>query len=262
MRFGHTGWSNQALYRYDQTVRLRSVLHAVERAGPVLKSANVLDIGCGCGDLAAAMALRGAHVVAIDISPTVIAKAQAMWRHLRTISFLAVPVTRFEAPQASFDLVTSITVLQHQTDAAEFETALRSIRSLLRPGGSLLLLELAPNRPARCRPEPHITVRSAGQWIEAAAAAGLTFRGDARYPHYGVTAANALARRAPRAEASEPHAAAAAALTQGGTGLRQVALRALLGMTYVADHVLALPVPRRLALYRILMFERPKRNSA
>ena len=41
-----------------------------------LRGARILDAGCGTGALAVAAALRGAHVVAIDLSPTLVALAQ------------------------------------------------------------------------------------------------------------------------------------------------------------------------------------------
>lgn len=41
-----------------------------------LRGARILDAGCGTGALAVACALRGAHVVAIDLSPTLVALAQ------------------------------------------------------------------------------------------------------------------------------------------------------------------------------------------
>jgi len=41
-----------------------------------LHGQRILDAGCGTGALAVACALRGAHVVAIDLSPTLVALAQ------------------------------------------------------------------------------------------------------------------------------------------------------------------------------------------
>lgn len=42
-----------------------------------LRGARLLDAGCGTGALAVAAARRGAHVVAVDLSPTLIAVARA-----------------------------------------------------------------------------------------------------------------------------------------------------------------------------------------
>ena len=41
---------------------------------------RLLDAGCGTGALAAEAARRGAHVVAIDLSPTLVKLAQERWQ--------------------------------------------------------------------------------------------------------------------------------------------------------------------------------------
>ncbi|MCX7932190.1 MAG: magnesium protoporphyrin IX methyltransferase [Rhodovarius sp.] len=53
-----------------------------------LSGRRLLDAGCGTGALAAAAAERGAEVVAVDISPTLIGLAQERYGHLRNIRFL------------------------------------------------------------------------------------------------------------------------------------------------------------------------------
>ncbi|MCR9124848.1 MAG: magnesium protoporphyrin IX methyltransferase [Rhodobacteraceae bacterium] len=41
-----------------------------------LRGARVLDAGCGAGQMTAELALRGAHVVAVDLSPSLVAIAE------------------------------------------------------------------------------------------------------------------------------------------------------------------------------------------
>jgi magnesium-protoporphyrin O-methyltransferase len=50
--------------------------HMLSRLGDDLRGARVLDAGCGAGQMTAELAARGADVVAVDISPSLISIAQ------------------------------------------------------------------------------------------------------------------------------------------------------------------------------------------
>src|SRR3954451_16723876 len=52
-----------------------------------LRGRRVLDAGCGTGALSVEAAKRGAHVVAIDLSPTLVALAQERLPHNLDIDF-------------------------------------------------------------------------------------------------------------------------------------------------------------------------------
>jgi trans-aconitate methyltransferase len=89
---------------------------------------RVLDLGCGTGDLAAAIAELGAKVVGLDASSEMLAAARAKFPahefvHGDAASF------RFDEP---FDAVFSNAALHWVPDA---EGVARSIASALRPGG-------------------------------------------------------------------------------------------------------------------------------
>ena len=67
--FGHTGWGDEAIYTYDQPLRLKAIDKALRSVKIYIKSdMNILDVGCGTGDLAIRFAQNGANVVGIDIS--------------------------------------------------------------------------------------------------------------------------------------------------------------------------------------------------
>lgn len=89
---------------------------------------RILDAGCGTGQLTTEIANSGAHVVGIDSSENMIAQARANC-----------PALRFEIADVrdlpfagEFDAVFSNAALHWVKEA---ETAVRSIRRALRPGG-------------------------------------------------------------------------------------------------------------------------------
>lgn len=98
---------------------------------------RALDVGCGDGLFARAIAPRCGHVVAIDRDAAILdAARRAGGGSIEYVlgDFLAHP---FEA--GSFDLVLSVTALHHM----DAEAALRRMAELLRPGGTLAIVGLA-----------------------------------------------------------------------------------------------------------------------
>jgi trans-aconitate methyltransferase len=76
-----TTWDAEA---YDRTVsivtRLGASLLDLLAPGPGLR---VLDLGCGTGHLTAEIAAAGADVIGLDAAPSMIARARALYPHLR-----------------------------------------------------------------------------------------------------------------------------------------------------------------------------------
>jgi len=104
----------------------------------------VLDVGCGGGILAEAMAARGAHVTGIDLADKPLQVAQL---HLlesgRNVIYrkIAVEDLAQEAPR-SFDVVTCMEMLEHVPDPA---SAVRACARLLKPGGHAFFATLNRN---------------------------------------------------------------------------------------------------------------------
>jgi demethylmenaquinone methyltransferase/2-methoxy-6-polyprenyl-1,4-benzoquinol methylase len=126
------------------------------RLGPIMqqRDARVLDLCCGTGDLAFALAHSGpAYVVAADFSHAMLVRANAKRAgHTEsTNSDLTVPAGFFEADalqlpfaDASFDLVTTAFGFRN---LANYENGLREIRRVLKPGGTLAILEFSEPPP-------------------------------------------------------------------------------------------------------------------
>jgi len=89
-------------------------LGELERQGLSPGTDVALDFGCGVGRLSAALAERFSEVIAVDISPTMLAEARRLDRSQGRCQFVhnEAPDLAF-VPDASVDLVYSSLVLQH-----------------------------------------------------------------------------------------------------------------------------------------------------
>jgi 2-polyprenyl-6-hydroxyphenyl methylase/3-demethylubiquinone-9 3-methyltransferase len=100
-----------------------------------LKGQQVLDVGCGGGILADAMALSGASVTGIDLAAKALRVAQLHALEAKTPNLvyreISVEVLAQEKP-ASFDLVTCMEMLEHVPDPA---SVVRACAALVKPGG-------------------------------------------------------------------------------------------------------------------------------
>jgi 2-polyprenyl-3-methyl-5-hydroxy-6-metoxy-1,4-benzoquinol methylase len=132
---------------YNHTIDLCQRL-ALQRWLRVRPGMRVLDVGCGVGRWSRLLAARGACVTGIDLSPTMIAEARrrAADEPLRgSCRFLVQDLAALDAG-ATYDLVLSVTVLQHIMEVDALRAALERMRQHLRDDGLLVLLEAAPQR--------------------------------------------------------------------------------------------------------------------
>lgn len=101
---------------------------------------DVLEVGCGVGFLAAAVAAPGRRVVALDVDAPVLARAQERFPDA-DVAWTLGDVMTYEL--GSFDAVLSNATLHHLPDT---EAALRRLASLTRPRGVLAVVGFATNR--------------------------------------------------------------------------------------------------------------------
>ena len=146
--------------RYDQFTRLFSfgmdrgwkaeLLDDAVAAAPA--EAVVVDLACGTGDLAFAIAERvaGARVSGVDASPRMIEGAKAR-RRARAggaagrVAFRIGDMTRLDVPDASVDILTAGYGFRNVPD---FRVALAEAARVLQPGGRLLTLDFYRPRSA------------------------------------------------------------------------------------------------------------------
>jgi SAM-dependent methyltransferase len=139
---------------------------------------RVLDVGCGVGRWSRLMAARGAQVLGVDLSPTMIAEArrraaaEAVGDDCR---FAVADLATLDLKQC-FDLVLGVTVLQHIVDTAAFSAALRAMARHLAPGGRMVLLEAAPTgKVEKCNTTVFVA-RPRERYLELIRACGLKVR--------------------------------------------------------------------------------------
>jgi SAM-dependent methyltransferase len=103
---------------------------------------RALDVGCGLGDNAEELARRGFAVTAFDVAPTAIAGARERFPRSPVRYEVADLMSPPERYQGAFDLVTETYTLQ-ALPASVRPTAIASLRTLLAPGGTLLVVARA-----------------------------------------------------------------------------------------------------------------------
>ena len=107
---------------------------------------RVLDVGCGGGVLAEAMATKGATVVGIDVAGKAlhVARLHAQESGARVDYRECTAEALAAEDPASFDIVTCMEMLEHVPEPAQ---TVRACAALTRPGGSVLLSTI--NRTAK-----------------------------------------------------------------------------------------------------------------
>jgi 2-polyprenyl-6-hydroxyphenyl methylase/3-demethylubiquinone-9 3-methyltransferase len=105
-----------------------------------LEGARVLDVGCGGGILAEAMARRGAKVTGIDLAEKALRVAQL---HLLESKLdIRYEMSSVDDVAGEFDLVTCMELLEHVPDPAAMVAA---CARLVRPGGQVFFSTINRN---------------------------------------------------------------------------------------------------------------------
>lgn len=132
-----------AVLSYGQDARWKRRL--VAEAG-VTGDDRALDLACGTGDIAFAVAAEGARTVGLDLTFRMLELAKAkpvpVSRFPVPVTFLAGDMTRLPFATSTFNLVTTGYGLRNVPD---LRVAIEEIARVLKPGGRLLSLDF--NRP-------------------------------------------------------------------------------------------------------------------
>ncbi|WP_341902690.1 bifunctional 2-polyprenyl-6-hydroxyphenol methylase/3-demethylubiquinol 3-O-methyltransferase UbiG [Polaromonas sp. YR568] len=129
----HRWWDTESEFRpLHQINPLR--LDWIDNLVP-LKGQRVLDVGCGGGILADAMARKGADVLGIDLASKALKVAQlhALEANTQGVAYREISAEALAAEQpASFDVVTCMEMLEHVPDPSK---VVKACTELVKPGG-------------------------------------------------------------------------------------------------------------------------------
>ncbi|MDD2729317.1 bifunctional 2-polyprenyl-6-hydroxyphenol methylase/3-demethylubiquinol 3-O-methyltransferase UbiG [Malikia sp.] len=139
----HHWWDPESEFRpLHQINPLR--LDWIAKQAP-LAGRQVLDVGCGGGILAEAMARQGAEVLGVDLATRSLKVAQlhALESELANVSYREIAVEALAAERpASFDVVTCMEMLEHVPDPA---SVVKACAELVKPGGWVFFSTLNRN---------------------------------------------------------------------------------------------------------------------
>ena len=163
----------------------RLVARAVE-----LAPARVLDVACGAGHTALALAAAGLSTTAVDLTEEMLAQGRALARERGVaVVFDRGDVEALPYPDGSFDLVVSRLAAHHFPDPAR---AVREIARVLGPDGRFLLVDVVSfHEPTAdsflqtielLRDPSHVRDHRVDEWQALCSAAGLASAELERWP--------------------------------------------------------------------------------
>lgn len=113
-----------------------------------LKGKRVLDVGCGGGILADAMARKGASVLGIDLASKALKVAQlhALEAQTEGVQYCEISAEALAVEQpGSFDVVTCMEMLEHVPDPSSI---VKACAALVKPGGHVFFSTINRNAKA------------------------------------------------------------------------------------------------------------------
>lgn len=99
---------------------------------------HALEIGCGFGTFARRVAQRVQYVTAIDLSPQMIDVAKKRSASYSNLKFVLGDFLQLQFPVEAYDCIVTLATLHH----LPADEALRKMKTLLRPGGVLIIQDL------------------------------------------------------------------------------------------------------------------------
>jgi SAM-dependent methyltransferase len=143
----------QALYtevahEYDDVFPRHVAEHYIEKRTALVKhllpmGGLVLDVGCGTGQLAAAIAGEGYDVFGVDLAPSMVSKA----RQRGLVGAYAAVTTALPFASDTFRLALTVATLHHLETPERVAATVREMARVLRPGGFVVLWDHNPANP-------------------------------------------------------------------------------------------------------------------
>ncbi len=160
-------------------------LDAVAALAARTKPARALDLGCGGGHVAYALAPHARSVAAVDLSAEMLAAvgAEAARRGLKNIETVQAPAENLPFADGAFDCLVSRYSAHHWRDVA---AGLREARRVLRPGAPAVFIDIVSPGVAALdthlqavellRDPSHVRDYALSEWFSLLSAAGFAPR--------------------------------------------------------------------------------------
>jgi SAM-dependent methyltransferase len=150
---GDTEQRQRALYasvahEYDDVFPKHVAEHYIDKRTNLVKEllpfgGKVLDVGCGTGQLASAIAAEGYDLFGADLSTSMIARARQ-----RGLSGTCAGVTTaLPFAEDSFDLALTVATLHHLETPERVAATVREMGRVVKPGGFVVLWDHNPANP-------------------------------------------------------------------------------------------------------------------
>ncbi len=161
----------------EQWAQLRETLHGRRYLPAVLLAAlprrpDIVDLGCGTGDLVAQLAPLARRVVGVDREAAMLQAARRRIQGMAGVELIQADLEELPLPDRTFDLALCMLVLHLVPSPGK---PLAEAARVLRPGGRLVVLDMVPHRRrVYRRAYGHVHLGFAPSDLEPAArAAGL-----------------------------------------------------------------------------------------
>ena len=137
-----------ALYSLGDAERLAAgtneLVRWLEREGLLAPGMDVLDLGCGIGRMAAAVAGRARSVLGLDVSTNMVQEAARRWAELENVRFKVTAGADLSAlPADSFDLLLAVDSFPYLVQAGVAERHFADAGRVLRDRGVLAILNFS-----------------------------------------------------------------------------------------------------------------------
>ncbi len=192
---GHTGYKEALLHKYDQPIRIRLIRSILSKLIPHdAHEWTLLDLGCGTGDfIDLADQLGASKIVGVDVSQNVLSLAKQRFNGVGNVELRQGTVFEALKSNETFDLITSVTVLQHHVTDAELLLALSKIKACLKHGGTFIALEISiQNRQEDLVMKqddiPYLIERSGESWRRLFEQVGFELQPSPAMPQLGIFA--------------------------------------------------------------------------
>ena len=182
----------EVAHEYDDVFPRHIADHYIEKRTGLIKDllpmgGLVLDVGCGTGQLGAAIAGEGYDVFGVDLAPSMIRRA----RERGLVGTFVAVTTALPFVEDTFDLALTVATLHHLETPGRVAATVSQMARVVRPGGYVVLWDHNPANPywpilmrrvpqdsgdERLVPlaELLVDVRQAGLWPERVFRSGFT----------------------------------------------------------------------------------------